>query len=229
MTSALAPQIIFDNSQIRRFSTSASSIKSGRSRSSGQNSRRGSFVNADGEFDSDEEHPQDWSVETKEGDTWAARELRRQSIWAKIDHNSPLAEQPKEGRNGSILSLWQPGKDENGADILYHDDENAIDDGPLSPISRGSFNGGLSIPGSRRGTGNTQDRRPSILCLWSPGKDADGKPIIMHDDEEWQHDPKPEILEPIPEPPKPVTLEDATPEEKEELRKMLENMRKQAK
>lgn len=244
--STVAPQIIFDNSQIRklspvhkqlikheqsltsfegRFSTSGASIKSGKSgrKSSGQNSRRGSFVNADGEYDSDEEHPQDWTVETKEGDTWAARELRRKSIWAKTDHNTPLADAPKEGRHGSILSLWSPGKDSDGNSILKHnDDESAIDDHPSPGL--GSDKGGLSIPGSRRGTDHTQERRPSILGLWKSGKDKNGNAIMLHDDEEWKNEPIPEVK---PEPVKPVKIEDATPAEKEELRKMLENMRKQ--
>lgn len=121
--------------------------------------------------------------------------------------------------------MWAPGKDANGNSILAHnDDETAIDDLPSPGF--GSDKGGLSIPGSRRGTDNTQERRPSILGLWKSGKDANGNSVMLHDDEEWKHEPIPEV-EPVPVVVKPVKIEDATPAEKEELRKMLENMRKQ--
>lgn len=119
--------------------------------------------------------------------------------------------------------MWSPGKDANGNSILAHnDDENAIDDQPSPGLSDKELN----IPGSRRGTDNTQERRPSILGLWKSGKDANGNAIILHDDEEWKHEPIPEA-KPVPVVVKPVKIEDATPAEKEELRKMLENMRKQ--
>jgi len=97
-----------------------------------------------------------------------------------------------------VLSLWSAGKDKDGKHILKHDDlpakdedydESAISEGLPSP--NGSRQGSLSVPGSRRGTNSRsgskgQDRRPSILSMWSTGKDKDGNTVMLHDDEEWQ-------------------------------------------
>jgi hypothetical protein len=167
-----------------RFSTSGISNRSGKSQQDGE------------EEDSDEDHAQDWSKETKDEESWANRERRRSSVWSKTDHNTPFANTDNAGRRGSILSLWSAGKDKDGKHILKHDDhevknddESAISDGLASP--NGSRSGSLSIPGSRRGTNDRSnskgaDRRPSILGMWSTGKDEEGNVVMLHDDEEWK-------------------------------------------
>lgn len=190
------PTIRFDESQLRRFSTSGLSGKSSRSAHSGE----------DPEADSDEEHPQDWTIKTDEKDSWANRERRRSSIWSKTDHNTPFAAVDHQGRRGSVLSIWSTGKDKNGRPILKHNDEKykdggddveyAISDGLPSPS--GSRKGSIApapnspglYPNSRRSTNERKlskgtERRPSILGMWSSGKDEHGNVIMQHDDEEW--------------------------------------------
>jgi len=180
----LAPTIRFDEAAIRRMSTSGISSRSGKS-------------NQDLEDDSDEEHAQDWTKTTKDGESWADRERRRSSIWSKTDTNTPFANVDTSGRRGSVLSLWSAGKDKDGKHILKHDDVPANDDYNESAISEGlpspngSRQGSLSVPGSRRGTNDRSnskgaDRRPSILSMWSTGKDKDGNVVMLHDDEEWK-------------------------------------------
>jgi len=188
--------IRFAESQLRRFSNSGLSAKSGHS-------------GEDPEADSDEEHPQDWTIQTDEKDSWANRERRRSSIWSKTDHNTPFAAVDHEGRRGSVLSIWSAGKDKKGRNILKHNDDTykdggddndyAISDGlpspPPSETRKASIAPAPNSPGlyphSRRSTNDRKlskgstDRRPSILGMWSTGKDEHGNVIMQHDDEEW--------------------------------------------
>jgi hypothetical protein len=142
-------------------------------------------VATDPEEDPDHvEHKQDWTVQTKPEESWANRELRRASIWSKIDENNPHQpiESPTE-RRGSVLSIWRKGKDKNGRSILVHDghdvDAEVFADEAREPVVKMSSR---EIARERR----LSERRGSILSLWSNGKDANGQNIIIHDDEEWK-------------------------------------------
>jgi hypothetical protein len=204
------PTIRFDEPQLRKlpspldFLIIVSNCKSGRFSTSGL-SAKSAHSGEEPEAESDEEHPQDWAIETDEKDSWANRERRRASIWSKTDHNTPFAVVPFDGRRGSVLSIWSPGKDKNGKPILNHKDD-AYEDGddsdyaildalPSPPESRKPSiapapNSPSLYPHSRRNTNdrklsNGSQRRPSILGMWSPGKDEDGNAIMQHDDEEW--------------------------------------------
>jgi hypothetical protein len=127
---------------------------------------------------------------TDEKDSWANRERRRSSIFGKIEqvpasHNVHLVStSPKQKnfvtaggqpRRGSILSMWQGGKDKNGKDILMHDDHDASEEEEESVGSPREED----KPAER-------ERRGSILSMWQKGKDAHGNPTIVHDDEEWK-------------------------------------------
>ncbi len=88
----------------------------------------------------DPEHKQDWTLTTDEKDSWANRERRRSSVWGKLElvpdtHKASTSPKQKsfvaagqQPRRGSILSMWQGGKDKNGKDILAHDDHDASDE-----------------------------------------------------------------------------------------------------
>lgn len=145
-------------------------------------------------------HAQNWTTTTAPADSWAVRERRRASMWAKAE--MPLLSPPKKAggapRRGSVLSVWKGGKDKDGRDILVHDEgessgseEEEEEEDQVEPLggkgaerrrkmsvsSRGSGGGGK---GGRHGV-----RRGSILSLWSGGKDASGRDVMVHDDEEW--------------------------------------------
>ncbi|KAH6674764.1 hypothetical protein B0J14DRAFT_588087 [Halenospora varia] len=196
------PTIKFDESVLQanrdgvynRPPTSGSQASSQR-RGSTSSGRRSSVASG---HSTAEDHAQDWTMTTDEKDTWATRERRRSSVWAKIDPNAPKPAHmmDPEGRRGSVLSMWKAGKDKNGKDILFHDDqehedEYALDDAP-SPISEKH-----DVPGKRKMSRNSRlssgstgsrgrERRGSILAMWSSGTDENGRTVMLHDDEEWK-------------------------------------------
>jgi len=154
--------ITFDESALQRIPTTASTS----STTSDPNS-----------------HKQDWSIITPEKETWAYRERRRSSVWSKVDMPSSPKKTATE-RRGSILSVWSSGKDKDGRDVLLHDDFD--DEG--HEIGSGKVE--VEEAGERRGSTSSEkrgaDRRGSILSLWSKGTDENGRPVILHDDEEWK-------------------------------------------
>ncbi|OWP00692.1 aminotransferase family protein (LolT) [Marssonina coronariae] len=144
----------------------------------------------------DPAHKQDWSTTTPETDSWAVRERRRSSMWSRAEMPE-LAPDPKSKagsrRRGSVLSVWRGGKDSRGRDVLVHDgssgddevgspdaDEEAVrsEDGKAEAVGEPGRRGSKSSRG--------RDRRGSILSLWSNGKDAKGRDVVIHDDEEWK-------------------------------------------
>jgi hypothetical protein len=89
----------------------------------------------------------------------------------------PASTSPKTSsapRRGSILSMWQGGKDKNGKDILAHDDHND---------SEGEESVGSPVAEPEK---QVRERRGSILSIWKKGKDEHGNHAIVHDDEEWK-------------------------------------------
>lgn len=159
----------------------------------GSRGSRGSFggdgssrsFGTDPEEDPDHpEHAQDWTVETKPEDSYANQEVRRRSIWSRIDENNPsLPTETRTERRGSVLSLWRGGKDASGRSILIHDGDqhNEVfeadkDGAPLVKMTS------KELARERR----LSERRGSILSVWSTGKDDQGRDIIIHDDEEWK-------------------------------------------
>jgi len=127
-------------------------------------------------IDEDREHKQDWTTTTDEKDSWANRERRRSSVWAKMEL-VPASTSPKSSsapRRGSILSMWQGGKDKNGKDILAHDDHDISDE-------EESVGSPVTEPEKQ-----VRERRGSILSIWKKGKDEHGNDAIVHDDEEWK-------------------------------------------
>ncbi|KAE8454469.1 hypothetical protein EG329_000092 [Mollisiaceae sp. DMI_Dod_QoI] len=155
------------------------------------------------DVDHDEKvHAQDWTVTTDPKDSWANRERRRSTVWAKVDDVDVTANNPKRAsasgapRRGSILSIWSTGKDKHGRDALVHDDHEASDGEDESAIARDMDEKAESESGDpdllkmlnreKRGSGAGSDRRGSILSLWSQGKDENGRAVMMHDDEEWK-------------------------------------------
>jgi len=135
--------------------------------------------------DDDKEHAQDWTSVTAPKDTWAARERRRSSVWSRIDENNPHTSKVPDSktaapRRGSILSVWAPGKDSKGRSILKHDDSDEDEEVIMVeevPVVEKQ---------GRRSTSGGQERRGSILSLWSKGVDEKGRAIVLHDDEEWK-------------------------------------------
>jgi len=136
-------------------------------------------------IDEDREHKQDWTITTDEKDSWAEREKRKSSVWGKLEL-VPSATSPKkknfmtaggQARRGSILSMWEGGKDKDGRDILAHDDHS--DDEEEESVS-------ASSPGSEELPVAEKERRGSILSVWRKGKDEHGNHAIVHDDEEWK-------------------------------------------
>ncbi|KAH8752733.1 hypothetical protein F5882DRAFT_385815 [Hyaloscypha sp. PMI_1271] len=136
-------------------------------------------------IDEDREHKQDWTVTTDEKDSWANKERRRSSVWGKLEL-VPSATSPKkknfmtaggQPRRGSILSMWEGGKDKDGRDILAHDDHSDEEEESVgSPMSNEEEQGKASLERERRG---------SILSIWRKGKDEHGNHAIVHDDEEY--------------------------------------------
>ncbi len=85
------------------------------------------------------------------------------------------------GRRGSILSVWRSGKDDKGRDILVHDDNDLEGEGKEEVVTLEQVATGDS--GKEEGKG---ERKGSILSMWGPGVDEEGKAVITHDDEEWE-------------------------------------------
>lgn len=136
----------------------------------------------------DPEHKQNWNVTTKPEESWAVKERRRSSMWSKAEMPANLLSPKKTGgpRRGSVLSVWKSGKDKDGNDILVHDGSSEDEDDEEA-IKDDKSQDGVELTKTISGTGSKgQDRRGSILSLWSGGKDANGRAIIMHDDEEWK-------------------------------------------
>ncbi|CAL3971120.1 unnamed protein product [Diplocarpon coronariae] len=117
-------------------------------------------------------------------------------MWSRAEMPE-LAPDPKSKagsrRRGSVLSVWRGGKDSRGRDVLVHDgssgddevgspdaDEEAVrsEDGKAEAVGEPGRRGSKSSRG--------RDRRGSILSLWSNGKDAKGRDVVIHDDEEWK-------------------------------------------
>ncbi|KAE9365139.1 hypothetical protein N431DRAFT_430658 [Stipitochalara longipes BDJ] len=144
------------------------------------------------QIDEDREHKQDWTIVTDEKDSWANRERRRSSVWAKLElvpattvnAATAVSSSPKKGsfgsqgapRRGSILSMWAGGKDKNGKDILMHDDHSESEEENEEAV------------GSPRSEEVVveRERRGSVLSMWKKGKDEHGNNVIIHDDEEWK-------------------------------------------
>ena len=94
-----------------------------------------------------------------------------------------------QGRRGSVLSMWAPGKDKDGNDVLMHNDDRH------DAVRPDTVEGGRSIgspslmpvsPKSRRSSSNSgQERRGSVLSLWKGSKYKQGNDIMGGDDEEW--------------------------------------------
>lgn len=130
--------------------------------------------------DEDPNHPihkQDWNIKTDPKDSWANRERRRSSVWAKFEMSTSPKMAPSE-RRGSILSMWTGGKDKDGKDILSHNDEesSSSEEEPLKE----------EVPAAQEEQPVVHERRGSILSLWTGGKDENGRPIILHHDDEWK-------------------------------------------
>jgi hypothetical protein len=136
-------------------------------------------------IEEDRVHKQDWTIITDEKDTWANRERRRSSVWAKLEvPKSPTSPTNVKNRRGSILSVWSAGKDKHGKDVLIHDgsesDSEKEEEVPLEKTMSATSDGSQGKQNPRT------DRRGSILSLWSQGKDASGRNVILHDDDEWE-------------------------------------------
>jgi len=170
-----------ENNRLRRLSTNSS-------------------IPEDAVFDpndpSERGHKQNWTKTTADKDTWAHQERRRMSGWSNTDVANY---KHMEGRRGSVLSMWAPGKDKDGNDVLFHNDDHdksssAIDDNRSESGSGRSVNGngnglqpGSPKSNSRRASSNQgQERRGSILSLWKGGKDKHGNDVMGGDDEEWK-------------------------------------------
>jgi len=127
-----------------------------------------------------DDHDQDWTITTAEKDTWANRERRRSSVWNKIDAYPSVKPKDRttssgsEGRerHGSILSLFQHGKNKEGKSVL-HSGESTDDWGgddlkrTISAKSTSSYKG--------------QERRGSVLSMWGKGKDDRGRDILLQE------------------------------------------------
>lgn len=129
----------------------------------------------------DDDPTEDWTRTTAEKDSWAYRERRRSSMWQKID--SYPSTKPPEGpsrsrereRRGSVLSLFQHGKDKNGRDVLHSGDppEGWDREPPMSPaIERSPSVEDVKFRPHHRG------RRGSILSMFTWGKDKTGSDVI---------------------------------------------------
>lgn len=81
-------------------------------------------------------------------------------------------------RRGSVLSLWT----ENSDDHEFNDDDKDSD----KQSSRSSIGSKVESKKARALSGSSagQDRRGSILSLWTPGKDKEGFDVIHHDDDD---------------------------------------------
>lgn len=129
----------------------------------------------------DDDPAEDWSRTTAEKDSWAHRERRRSSMWQKID--SYPAIKPLEGpsrspvreRRGSILSLFQHGKDKKGRDVL-HSGEGNPEEWDREPVAAAIER----TPSVENGKdmGMPRERRGSILSMWTWGKDKSGRDVI---------------------------------------------------
>ncbi|CZS98259.1 hypothetical protein WAI453_012006 [Rhynchosporium graminicola] len=116
ITSPTTP--IFDVNTLRRLSNAGSGSGSG----SASASNTETYSTDDGpELKDDPAHRQDWSKTTAADESWAIRERRRLSMWSKAE--MPISPKKTTGgpRMGSVLSVWVPGKDKDGNDILVHD------------------------------------------------------------------------------------------------------------
>jgi len=155
-----------------------------------------------------EGHYQDWTRTTAEKDSWANRERRRSSIFSKVDnypaatYNSSIphsttnvmpssptlakAPSPTSDRRGSILSLWTHGKDENGRGVLHSGDGNVEAwDGEVVVVEEEELKRTVSAESAGKKRRNSkvqpQERRGSILSMWSQAKDKDGNWVIDTD------------------------------------------------
>jgi len=160
-------------------------------------------------IEEDPDHPihrQDWSVTTKPTESWAVKERRRSSIFNKAPIVKP-APSPTDGdrRKGSVLSLWSAGKDKLGNHILKHHDDDSKDKLDSESAIESPKDDEFTKSPSEEPT-YQPERRGSILSLWKGGKDANGRPIMKHNDEEWvERERKSSELGRSPPKPAPIT------------------------
>lgn len=130
----------------------------------------------------DDDHDQDWTVKTADKDTWAARERRRASLWNKIDSYPTIkpgspSTSPKE-RHGSILSLFQHGKDKDGRAVL-HSGENVEDWDRHAQVGKEKEVLIVPVEKTSRSGSRVQERHGSILSMWTNGKDENGRDVLL--------------------------------------------------
>lgn len=156
-------------------------------------------VTADDDEMDEENTFEDWTKTTHEKDTWAARERRRTSKFAKIDSDVALQQYERErSRSGrrasSAIGLFTQGVDSHGNAIILSDDKYEEFELPIEHDKDGkkllSPNVTTVFGEERRmslTSQNSDKRRGSILSLWRPGKDKDGKDHLHsgHEGDDW--------------------------------------------
>lgn len=129
-------------------------------------------------INSEDEHEQDWTITTAEKDSWANRERRRSSVWNKIDSYPTIkpSSSPTQERHGSILSLFQHGKNKHGKDVL-HSGEN-VEHWGGDDLKREDA---LIVPTQKKGRSGSkvQERKGSVLSMWAKGKDENGRDVLL--------------------------------------------------
>lgn len=150
--------------------------------------RRGSL----GAPDAHESFAQDWTTTTAPQDTWAARERRRSSMWAKVDGypggshmNRPrtisggstgssglaLTKSISHTSSGSSAAGGSPSKKKGSILSVFHDDDD--EDIDTLKMRRSSRDDGTLDP--------PKERRGSVLSLFRRSKDEKGRNIINSD------------------------------------------------
>lgn len=127
-------------------------------------------IDDDMEYDSDEEHAQDWNVKTHKNDSWATQTRRKNSLFGKTEIINPHAENPKH-RNGSMLSQFRSSKDVSGNHVITSGFEDHVPE-ILPKVEKTSRSLSTASNGASSG------RRGSVLSLFTTGKDAKGRNIM---------------------------------------------------
>lgn len=123
------------------------------------------------EYESDDEHAQDWDVKTHKNDTWATQTRRKNSLFGKTEIVNPHAENANH-RRGSILSQYRSSKDATGKHVITSGFEDHV---PVEKVEKTT----RSLSTNSNGASG---RRGSVLSLFSNGKDAKGR-NVMHSGE----------------------------------------------